>query len=143
MDLALGKLAEGRRQNYPRAYAIDLRTLTHEQTQQVMDYLLVQGQIVGWNKGNMCVDLKADPSDLARLQPVNGRWRTREEALRDQQSIEKTQVPFYSRHFDALERSGLTRIELIALMQVVNNLNHRKFTFDSLGFTATGGLNFF
>src|SRR5262249_26436657 len=140
MFLVLGKLAENTQRNYPRVYGVDLGHLTSDMIHQVMDYLLLQCQIVGWHSRGNSVDVTADPTDLERLPPNNGRWRTRSEARREQESLERRPIQIFSKHFETLGHSTLNQEELIALTLIINNLSRRDHTFTSLTGRETAGL---
>lgn len=122
----LNRLSVNTQQNYPRVYGIGLNQLTEDMIKEVMDHLLLQGQIKGWFGQNLGVDVTACAEDLQNLPPARGRWRTREDAQRDRERLANRPIQFNSKHFDALERSSLSGNELMALAQVVNHLNSRQ-----------------
>lgn len=116
--LALTRLATNRQQNYPHVYDLVLNQLTSDMIQQVMDYLLLQGEITGWEERRGLVHLTASPN--TNLPPTNGSWRVREDAQRDQESCESRRHQIYSLQLEDFEHSALSRDELINFAQLIN-----------------------
>ncbi|MCE5317462.1 MAG: hypothetical protein LLG04_08920 [Parachlamydia sp.] len=112
------RLAANRQQNYPHVYGLALNQLTSEMIQQVMDYLLLQGEITGWEERHGLVQLTACPN--TSLPAVGSSWRVREDAQRDQEARENRRHQIFSSQLENFEHSPLSRDELINFAQLCN-----------------------
>ena len=106
-----------------------------EKGKEVLDFLLLNGTIVAWAncayyhpyaalkiKANDCVDLEVGRGVFRKGEDFI--WRERQFVETERAFQEKNKIKFSNSFFRVLEKSSLTREQLLALAELVSHLNN-------------------